>query len=396
MRYRTFKRQELYELVWAEPMTAVAKRIGISDRGLAKACARGDVPVPERGYWQRLEAGQKVLRPPLPAASNSVSEVITINLWSQITDDPVAEAALDTPELQMEIERELTPGRAIAVPTLGKRHSLAEAIQRNLKDQKADKYGAVACQGHGLMHVRVSPETVPRAVAILDALLKGVEARGWRMEIRHDTIGSSFWVGAENFHFAIDEHVRRIDHVETDKEKATKEKAARNRGRPDAELSLMILLQPKWDFVPTGELTLTVQGPVNTGISNKFRDTAATTLESRLNEAMVCVRRMAAIGAAQRVVREQHERERLARQAAAAEERQRQEAERARKAALLEEATMWRRADDLRRYIAKAETRALSNGDDQDRTSIGRWAAWARTCADEIDPIEKRPWRPKE
>lgn len=45
----TFSRQELYELVWSEPKSTLAKRLGISDVGLAKACRRADIPVPGSG-----------------------------------------------------------------------------------------------------------------------------------------------------------------------------------------------------------------------------------------------------------------------------------------------------------------------------------------------------------
>lgn len=48
-------RTELYELVWSEPMTKLAKRFGISDVGLAKACRRAGIPVPERGYWAKSQ-----------------------------------------------------------------------------------------------------------------------------------------------------------------------------------------------------------------------------------------------------------------------------------------------------------------------------------------------------
>jgi chromosome segregation and condensation protein ScpB len=36
----TLTREELYDLVWSTPMTKVADGLGISDRGLAKICAR--------------------------------------------------------------------------------------------------------------------------------------------------------------------------------------------------------------------------------------------------------------------------------------------------------------------------------------------------------------------
>jgi hypothetical protein len=61
------KRSELYEKVWSAPMTKLAKELGISDVGLAKACRRHDVPAPPRGYWAKLAAGHKPPRTPLPS-----------------------------------------------------------------------------------------------------------------------------------------------------------------------------------------------------------------------------------------------------------------------------------------------------------------------------------------
>jgi hypothetical protein len=59
-------REELYSLVWAKPMTEVGKDFQISDRAMAKICARKQVPVPPRGYWAKKNAGITVPKPPLP------------------------------------------------------------------------------------------------------------------------------------------------------------------------------------------------------------------------------------------------------------------------------------------------------------------------------------------
>lgn len=61
------RRSELYEKVWAKPMVRLARELGISDVGLAKACRRHSVPVPPRGYWAKLQAGQTPPKTPLPA-----------------------------------------------------------------------------------------------------------------------------------------------------------------------------------------------------------------------------------------------------------------------------------------------------------------------------------------
>lgn len=62
----TLTREELYERVWTEPMAVLAPKLGLSDVGLKKTCARLKIPSPPRGYWARLAAGQKIRRTPLP------------------------------------------------------------------------------------------------------------------------------------------------------------------------------------------------------------------------------------------------------------------------------------------------------------------------------------------
>ena len=59
-------REELHNLVWAKPMTQVSRDFQISDRAMAKMCARKQVPVPPRGYWAKKSAGKDIPKPPLP------------------------------------------------------------------------------------------------------------------------------------------------------------------------------------------------------------------------------------------------------------------------------------------------------------------------------------------
>ena len=65
----TVSRADLYALVWAEPIVKVAKRFGVSDVAVAKACRRHLIPMPRRAFWQRLRAGQRLGRVPLPESS---------------------------------------------------------------------------------------------------------------------------------------------------------------------------------------------------------------------------------------------------------------------------------------------------------------------------------------
>lgn len=71
-----FTRKELYDLVWSQPMKTVAAGVGISDVALAKQCAKANIPVPNRGYWARKQAGkptiQIALPPRFPGASDRI------------------------------------------------------------------------------------------------------------------------------------------------------------------------------------------------------------------------------------------------------------------------------------------------------------------------------------
>jgi len=59
-------REQLYELVWSEPVARVAERYGLSGAGLRKLCLRNGVPVPPRGHWAKAAVGRATERPPLP------------------------------------------------------------------------------------------------------------------------------------------------------------------------------------------------------------------------------------------------------------------------------------------------------------------------------------------
>lgn len=82
---RKLDRRELFDMVWSTPIQKLAKELGLSDRGLAKICARHRIPNPPRGYWARLAAGQHVRVPAFPtvqdASLNQIQITPTLALW---------------------------------------------------------------------------------------------------------------------------------------------------------------------------------------------------------------------------------------------------------------------------------------------------------------------------
>lgn len=59
-------REQLYELVWREPMLRIAERLGVSSSYMARVCTELRVPRPQRGYWAQLEVGKAPAKPELP------------------------------------------------------------------------------------------------------------------------------------------------------------------------------------------------------------------------------------------------------------------------------------------------------------------------------------------
>ncbi|MGE0641782.1 MAG: hypothetical protein AB7G12_07350 [Thermoanaerobaculia bacterium] len=71
-------RETLFERVWTVPVEKLASEWGLSGRGLAKACRRLRIPVPPRGYWARVAAGQRPRRPRLPDLPTGCAEEILV------------------------------------------------------------------------------------------------------------------------------------------------------------------------------------------------------------------------------------------------------------------------------------------------------------------------------
>ena len=49
-----YTRRELYDLVWSEPMIALAAKIGFSTTTIRNACKELQVPIPQQGYCLKM------------------------------------------------------------------------------------------------------------------------------------------------------------------------------------------------------------------------------------------------------------------------------------------------------------------------------------------------------
>lgn len=61
-------REELYAMVWSQPMTKVCERFDVSSSYMARVCTLLNVPRPPRGHWQKLAVGRAAPAEALPEA----------------------------------------------------------------------------------------------------------------------------------------------------------------------------------------------------------------------------------------------------------------------------------------------------------------------------------------
>lgn len=64
---QTLTREQLYDLVWREPMLRIGERYRVSSSYLARVCTELRVPRPQPGHWAKLEFGKPSPQRALPA-----------------------------------------------------------------------------------------------------------------------------------------------------------------------------------------------------------------------------------------------------------------------------------------------------------------------------------------
>ena len=70
-------RKELYDLVWSKPMASIIQKYEIKNSELRKILSEMSIPIPEMGYWQKIQYGKSVEIKELPI-DYSGKEVVTL------------------------------------------------------------------------------------------------------------------------------------------------------------------------------------------------------------------------------------------------------------------------------------------------------------------------------
>jgi len=82
----TLTREDLYELVWSKPLIEFAQDLGLSDVAVPKRRRKLGVPVPGRGYWARVAAGQTQRQPNQGKHEDQPMDYAALNCGLRVSD----------------------------------------------------------------------------------------------------------------------------------------------------------------------------------------------------------------------------------------------------------------------------------------------------------------------
>jgi hypothetical protein len=367
-----YERAKLYGEVWAEAVTTVAKRYGVSDVAFRKICKQLAVPLPPLGYWAKIAAGKKLPTPPLPKYSGP-EELVRERYVSSVPTEPDPEHLVARREFEARPEN-----RIIVFETLDAAHPLVAATERAFRRPKQRDLRNLPTTERRALDISVSEASLPRALRIMDALVKGLDARGMPLRITELEGKQRSCVTLLDQKLA----VRLVENMlRTEREPTAKE-------REEIKKYGHTYLPNRYVYQTTGMLKLGIIGSYYDEIRNVVADGKHQRIEQCLNDFVVkleaeAVRRKREAEHREREERLWEERERRRRER---EEKQRKEMERLK--ALEEEVREWKRAEGIRAYVAAVETKAVHEGSTTDPNSeLGQWLAWARHKADWIDPL---------
>ena len=332
-----FTREQLYEEVWSTSMVQLAKKYGVTSRGLTKLCTRMNVPVPGVGYWAKVKAGFTMPRLPLPK--------------QKIKSSATKESSAAPPLIK------------IREPT--SIHPLVEATRKALsaiEPWEGQKH--IISSEKDILDVSVTPETLNRAMVIMNHLLNAFEERSL-------TVKNSI------------EQYKQVTRVFRDTV-SIKIKLA----EPLNKYVTYKSGEHNWyGYSSSGTLWFEILDHV--GVTRKkWRDGRAKRVEDSFSEIILAVEASLLEAKASRIKYEQIE----ARVEEACRIERLRLAEEARQLELLQklenEATFWQRARTMREYLAAAEALVASGeikGNDADK--VDSWLKESRLIADKLDPV---------
>jgi hypothetical protein len=346
-------RQELYNLVWTEPMIIVCKRFGLTDNGLRKQCKSMDIPTPPVGYWSKLKHGKQTEIIPLPkeSASNKQSTDLTekeITLPPPMNRNAIRESEIRSGDTSIFMVPEVLYAKdPIIIDTKEKfRHESENDYLK--KNPFKVKTGST-------LNISVSEKSIDRSLSIFETIIKALRFRGCAIKVKDNLTYAV--INSEEIHIDLTERLKQVPNTKDTYSKYLK--------------------------VFSGELHFNIFY----GYRDKdtFKDTSQTKLEDKIIPIIANleiraekIKEERIESERQRVIRENEERLRE-------EFKQKKKAEKKEFKSLFLMAERLHKTHILRQYISTFEE--FVNRDGEVTEEIATKIEWAKAKADWLDPF---------
>ena len=350
MEKNTITRQELYEMVWQESLTAISKRLKIPYTHLRRICNAMNIPVPQNGYWSKLKFGKPVAIVKLPLDFSRENE---IKLYPNPQDINNSRVITLHKKTDVDFIKDLSDLPLTVPKKLTNPDKLIIAAQESLSKRAKDRYrndGMIQTE-RGLLHIRVTPDNVSRALRFMDAIIKLLRARG------HDVI-----IHYDKTYAVIDGEKFEISLMEKHNAVKSEDKWQTRQLIPSGLLSFRID-----DFY--GRLWIDGKVLIEEKLPNILAKLEAMSKQEKEQREYYAAQR-----------RVQEEKERIIR-----EQQQRIEKERFDFKNFYQHAERWHRSRFMREYLKAIEENAVEKGGLTDE--VQRWICWARDKVDWYDPL---------
>lgn len=381
----SFTRQALYDMAWSEPIQSLAKRLSLSDRGLAKICAAANIPVPARGYWAKKQAGKSVTQIRLPARGLGQSDTVHIGhdrYSSSASDDaeilstPIPPPPVFEPDMTA-VQAQATALVAKAPLPLREGYGWHSQIQKllNADDLREQKQRASAYPSSWDAPIFRSVFE-KRRLRMLNALFTCLTRCGMTPHVSGKE-GRELSVTVGNTHVPLVlDSIAAAKHIERERQ-GFGFTARGDKDRMRLSISNWWSSEkpgPSWEDetgLPLERRLRDVAAAIIVFGEQRVRDSAAYTHEWR-------IKRKAELEAAERKRKADEERrrqERLAR------------LEKARVDHLLTQARALEQAQHIRAYVEAVRALNAQAPEPMADDELASWASWALQQADRIDPV---------
>ncbi|MFN0291345.1 hypothetical protein [Pedobacter helvus] len=346
-----FTRQQLYELVWKEPIVSIAKRLNISDYEIRKASILMKIPLPVAGYWQKVKSNKKVKVKELDKSYRGTNEIsFNIKQANGLVKQTPLNTQIDKVKGENDLYKvfkELTnPDKLV----LSAKESIEERLRRRFSSN------GIIRSGYDQIEINVVEKNVDRALRITDAIIKSLRYRGYTFEMKDRF--SYAKLGDVEFRICCRDILKKV-------------------------INKTSYGYDRTDFVPAGTLSFKVERYSRTF---EFKD-GKVSLENQVPTIL------AKIDIAHKEISDEinyHQAQREHREKQELIEREirlTNEKEIARFQNLLKKAEEWQRIEVIKNYVMKIEELALS-GQQLPQEVLDK-VRWAKTKISEFNPINK-------